>query len=55
MKLGPIKYSVKAMNRNGESPQCYILMFPWISDAKIRERFFFGPQIKEVVSERNSD
>jgi hypothetical protein len=46
---------VKAMNRNGDGFRYLQQNFPYISDAKIREGIFVGPQINEPMIDRNFD
>uniref|UniRef100_W5NAC5 Uncharacterized protein n=1 Tax=Lepisosteus oculatus TaxID=7918 RepID=W5NAC5_LEPOC len=45
IKLAFIKNFEKAMNKEGET-------FPRLSDAKIKEGIFIGPQIKQVINYR---
>ena len=54
IKLGLIKNFVKAMvkyNKNGEGFQYIKSKFPKISDAKIKEGVFIGPQIRELIKD----
>jgi hypothetical protein len=46
---------VKAVNQNGEGFWYQQQQFPCISDAKIKEQIFAGPQINELVNYRNFD
>jgi hypothetical protein len=55
IKLGLMKNSIKAMSRNEEGFRYLVRKFPRISDAKIKEGTFVGPQIKWVMNDRNSD
>jgi hypothetical protein len=48
-----MKNSVKAMNRNGEYFRYLQQTFQRINDAKIQEGIFVGPQIKELINDRN--
>lgn len=48
------KNILKAMNWNGEGFWHPIQVFPWVSDAKIEEGIFVGPQIKEAMDDGNS-
>jgi hypothetical protein len=43
------------MRRNGEGFRYLVRKFPRISDGKMKEGTFVGPQIKWVMNERNSD
>jgi len=50
IKLGLMKNFVKAMNKEGAG-FCYLRqMFPRISDAKVKEGIFVGPQIRTDAS-----
>ena len=54
IKLGIIKNFVKAMvkyNKEGEGFQYIKSKFPQISDAKIKEGVFIGPQIRELIKD----
>jgi hypothetical protein len=50
-----MKNCVKAMNRNGEGFRNLVQTFSRISDAKIKEVIFIGPQINEITNDRNFD
>ncbi|GBP18527.1 hypothetical protein EVAR_12988_1 [Eumeta japonica] len=51
IKLGLMKNFVKAMNKNGDR-FCYLKKkFPNISDAKIKEGIFVGPQIRNLLAD----
>ena len=47
MKLGFIKNFVKAMDRNGTAFKYLKNKFPRISNTKIKEGVFVGPQIRK--------
>lgn len=51
IKLGLMKNFVKAMNKEGEGFRYLRQMFPRITDAKIKEGIFVGPQIRHVMSD----
>ena len=54
IKLGHIKNFVQAMvkyNKEGEGFQYIKSKFPKISDAKIKEGVFIGPQIRELIKD----
>jgi len=53
IKLGLIKVSVKAVNKGSESFGYLRREFPTISDAKMKERIFFGPQIKQLFEDQD--
>ena len=52
IKLGLMKNFVKAMDRNGEGYNFLTRKFPRISDAKIKEGIFVGPQIRELMNDK---
>ena len=49
IKLGLMKNFVKALDKDGKAFQYLCTKFPKISDAKIKEGIFVGPQIREVL------
>ena len=49
IKLGLMKNFVKALDKEGKAFQYLCTKFPKISDAKIKEGIFVGPQIREVL------
>ena len=49
IKLGLIKQFVKALGHEGEAFQELRLMFPKLSDAKVKAGIFVGPQIKAML------
>ena len=51
IKLGLMKNLVKAMNREGEAFKYLKTKFPHLSDAKIKEGIFVGPQIRELLKD----
>ncbi|GBP36303.1 hypothetical protein EVAR_85552_1 [Eumeta japonica] len=53
IKLGLMKNLVKAMNKDGGGFQYLKTKFPRISDAKIKEGIFVGPQIRELMKDSN--
>ncbi|KAK5643931.1 hypothetical protein RI129_007776 [Pyrocoelia pectoralis] len=51
IKLGLMKNLVKAMNQEGEAFKYLKTKFPKLSDAKIKEGIFVGPQIRELMKD----
>jgi len=51
IKLGLMKNFVKAMDRNGTGFQYLRSKFPRLSDAKIKEGIFVGPQIRNLMKD----
>lgn len=51
IKLGLMKNFVKAMDREGEGFSYLKSKFPRISEAKIKEGIFVGPQIRELLKQ----
>ena len=51
IKLGLMKNFVKAMDRTGDGFKYLQAKFPRISEAKIKEGIFVGPQIREVLND----
>ena len=49
MKLGLMKNFVKGMDKTGRGFKCVRNKFPNVSDAKIKEGTFIGPQIRELM------
>jgi len=49
IKLGLMKNFVKAMDHNGTAFLCLRQKFPLLSDAKIREDVFTGPDIRSLL------
>lgn len=46
-----MKNFVKAMNKDGAGFQYLKTKFPRISDAKLKEGIFVGPQIRELMTD----
>lgn len=55
IKLGLMKNFVKAMNKEGKGFKYLTEKFSYVSDAKINEGIFVGPQIREVVKDSHFD
>ncbi|KAK4873917.1 hypothetical protein RN001_013277 [Aquatica leii] len=53
IKLGLIKQCVKALNKNSDCFQCLKEKFLAISDAKLKEGIFNGPQIRTLFQDAN--
>lgn len=51
IKLGLIKNFVKALDQEGEAFTYLKNIFPHLSDAKIKEGIFVGPQIKKLLND----
>jgi hypothetical protein len=52
IKLGLIKQSVKALQRDGNCLKCICSKFPGLSETKHKEGFFFvGPDIRKLISD----
>jgi hypothetical protein len=51
IKLGLTKIFVKAMDKEGEGFAYLKQKFPQVSDAKIKEGIFVGPQIRELFGD----
>ena len=55
LKLGLVKYFVKAMNQ-GEAAFTYLWeKFPRLSEAKLKEGIFIGPQIWDLIKDEYFD
>jgi len=54
-KLGIMKKSVKCMDKTGLGLQCVRNKFPNVSDAKIKADIFIGPQIRELMQDKQFD
>ncbi|XP_017476571.1 PREDICTED: uncharacterized protein LOC108366630 [Rhagoletis zephyria] len=50
IKLGLIKNFVKALDKEGEAFDYLKTVFPDISQAKIKEGIFVGPQIRKLIN-----
>ena len=55
IKLGLMKNFVKAMNKDGKGFKYLTEKFSYVSDAKINEGIFVGPQIRELVKDSHFD
>lgn len=53
IKLGIMKNFVKAMDKTGPGFEYLKTKFPGISDAKIKEGIFVGPQIRKLIKDSN--
>jgi hypothetical protein len=53
IKLGLMKNFVKAMDMNRDDFQYLKLKFPTLSDAKIKEGIFVGPQIRVLLKDEH--
>lgn len=53
IKLGLVKNFVKAMNRDGEAFKYLKEKFPRLSEAKIKEGVFIGPQIRALLKDEH--
>ena len=51
IKLGLMKYFVKALHKNGAAFQHLSIVFPGHRAAKLKEGIFVGPQIREVLKD----
>jgi hypothetical protein len=51
IKLGLMKNFVKAMDKNGAEFMYLKHKFPRLSDAKITEGIFVGPQIRQLIKD----
>lgn len=51
IKLGLMKNYVKALDKNGPALAYLEEKFPYLSEAKVREGIFIGPQIKKVMED----
>ena len=55
IKLGLMKNFVKAIDHNGPGFQYLRTQFPHISEAKLKEGIFVGPQIRELMTDTKFD
>lgn len=55
IKLGLMKNFVKAMNQKGEAFKYLRGKFPGLSDAKVKEGIFIGPQIRLLLNDGKFD
>jgi hypothetical protein len=51
IKLGLMKNFIKAMDKDGAGFTYLKPIFPRLSDAKLREGIFVGPQIRELIKD----
>jgi hypothetical protein len=51
IKLGLMKNFVKAMNQDGEAFKYLRAKFPRLSEAKVKEGIFVGPQIRDILKD----
>ena len=49
IKLGLMKQFVKALNKEGQCFQYIMSHFPQLSEAKLKEGIFDGPQIRKLL------
>jgi len=55
IKLGLIKYFVKGMDKTSCGFEYVRSKFPHVSDAKIKEGIFIGPQFRELMQDKQFD
>ena len=55
VKLGLMKNFVKAMDRDGQAFKYLRDKFPRMSDAKVKEGVFVGPQIRDILRDEQFD
>jgi hypothetical protein len=55
IKLGVIKNFVKSMDRPGSAFKYLAVKFPRLSEAKIKEGIFVGPQIRQLFRDEMFD
>ena len=55
IKLGLMKNFVKGTDKTGRGLQYVRNKFPNVSDAKIKEGIFIGPQIRELMQDKQFD
>jgi len=55
IKLGLFKNFAKAVNCNSECFNYFKCKFPELSDAKVKEGIFIGPQIRYVMNDLHFD
>jgi len=55
IKLGLMKNFVKGMDKTGRGIKYLRNNFPNVSDAKIKEGIFIGPQIRELKQDKQFD
>jgi len=54
-KFGLMKNYVKAMNQEEVAFTYLQEKFPWLSEAKLKEGIFTGPQIRELIKDEYFD
>ncbi|KRY46233.1 hypothetical protein T03_5847 [Trichinella britovi] len=52
IKLGIMKQFVKALDKNGTCFQYLCTQFPLLSDAKLKEGIFVGPDIQKLIKDK---
>ena len=55
IKLGLMKQFVKALNKDGKCFKYICEKFVHLSDEKLKERIFVGPQIRQLMRDRKFD
>jgi len=55
IKLCLLKHFVKGMDKTGRRFEFVRNKFPNVSDAKIKEGIFIGPQIRELMTDNEFD
>ena len=55
IKLGLMKNSVQVMDKTGRGFQYERNKFPNVNDAKIKEGIFIGPQIRQLMQDKQFD
>jgi hypothetical protein len=55
IKLGLMKNFVKGMDKTGPGFEYVRNKFPNVSDVKIKEGVFIGPQIRELMQDKHFD
>lgn len=55
IKLGLMKNFVKALDKDGPAFKYLKTIFPNLSDAKVKEGIFVGPQIRKILKDENFD
>jgi hypothetical protein len=51
VKLGLIKMCVKVMGKESEEFDCLRQKFPKLSEAKMKDGIFIGPQVKQLYED----
>jgi len=55
LQLGLMKNFVKAMNQEEAAFTYLLVKFPRLSEAKLKEGIFIGPQIRDLIKEEHFD